>query len=116
MKKLIALFTALLLATALTGCGKSADKSSAPIQTDSSSENSSSQEQTTTAEKIVVDPFDKVAYYIPESEIDGAGKDRKKYYPNDLLIILDASESPFGSRMSFTYFVESADQVPTKMK
>lgn len=110
MKKVIALCTALLLTVAITGCGNSAEESSLSSPINSSSENSTSQEKETTVAKAVVDPFENVAYYIPEFEANGAGKQEEKIYPNDLSIILDASESPFGSNMTFTYFLESADE------
>ncbi len=108
MKKIIALCTSLLLAAALTGCGNSSTDNSSTSPTSSSSESSKDKSQET--EKVIVDPFDKVAYHIPEFEINGVGEQEEKIYPNDLAIILDASESPFGDNMTFTYSVESADQ------
>lgn len=101
MKKTIALCAALLLAVAFTGCGKSSEDKSSTAPTSNSSENSDTK-KSDKEEKIVVDPFDKVAFRVNEDENDiMAG-----YYPNRFNIIFNAAESPFGSHMSFTYSIE----------
>ncbi len=106
MKKAIALCSALLLAAAFTSCGKSSNDnfSSAPTDSANGSSESSDVEKSEGEEKIVVDPFDKVAYGISTKEEIGS------IYPEDFIIQMDASESPFGSHMTFTYFIESADE------
>lgn len=108
MKKIIALCSALLLAAAFTGCGNSQKDNSTAVSSDSNkgSSESSSVEQSDEEEKVVVDPFDKVAYGIPKEDDIG----RLNVYPDDFIIQMDASESPFGSHMTFTYFIESADE------
>lgn len=105
MKKIIAFCSALLLAAAFTGCGKSSNDNSSSAPTSNLSE-SSNAEKPNTEEKIVVDPFDKVAYGIPKDDEWGG----RKIYPEDLTIEMNASESPFGDHMTFTYFIESADE------
>ena len=108
MKKIIAFCSAFLLAAAFTSCGKSSNDnfSSAPTDSVNGSSESSSIEQSDEEEKIVVDPFDKVAYGIPKEDDWG----HRNIYPEEVTIEMDASESPFGSHMTFTYFIESADE------
>lgn len=103
MKKTLSLITALLLAAAFTGCGKSSNDKSSSAPTSNSSE-SSNAEKSDKKEKVVVDAFDKVAYGISTKDEIGS------IYPEDLIIQMDASESPFGEHMTFTYFIESADE------
>ena len=104
MKKAIALCSALLLAAAFTSCGKSSNDnfSSAPTDSANGSSESSGVEQSDEEEKIVVDPFDKVAFRVNEDENDVMAG----YYPNKFNVIFNAVESPFGSHMSFTYSIE----------
>lgn len=103
MKKVIAFCSALLLAAAFTGCGKSSSDNSSSANTSNSSESSNS-EKSNKEEKVVVDAFDKVAYGISTKDEIGS------IYPEDLIIQMDASKSPFGDHMTFTYFIESADE------
>lgn len=103
MKKTLSLITALLLAAAFTGCGKSSSDNSSSAPTSNSSENNNA-EKSDKEEKVVVDAFDKVAYGISTKDEIGS------IYPEDLIIQMDASESPFGEHMTFTYFIESADE------
>lgn len=102
-EKILTLCTVILLAAAFTGCGKSSEDKSSSTPTNIPTENSDA-EKTDEDEKIVVDPFDKVVYGLYWDEYT---YDRK--YPYDLTIKMDASESPFGSYMSFSYTVEKAD-------
>ncbi len=108
MKKIIAFCSAFLLAAAFTSCGKSSNDnfSSAPTDSVNGSSESSSIEQSDEEEKIVVDPFDKVAYGIPKEDDWG----HRNIYPEEVTIEMDASESSFGSHITFTYFIESADE------
>lgn len=94
MKKIIALCTALFLVTAVSGCGNSTEESSLSAPTSSSSENSTPDKQES-EEKIVIDPFDKVLYGIPETN----NWNNKNVYPENFLIEMNASESPLGSHM-----------------
>lgn len=105
MKKIIALCTALFLITAVSSCGNSTEESSLSAPISSSSENNTPDKQES-EEKIVIDPFDKVLYGIPETN----NWNNKNVYPENFLIEMNASESPLGSHMSFTYFIESADE------
>ncbi len=105
MKKVIAFCSALLLAAAFTGCGKSSSDNSSSAPTSNSSE-SSTAGKSDKEEKIVVDPFDKVAYGVPKEDYFG----NRNVYPEKFTIEMNASESPFGEHMTFTYFIESADE------
>ncbi len=105
MKKTLSLITALLLAAAFTGCGKSSNDKSSSAPTSNSSE-SSNAEKSDKKEKVVVDAFDKVAYGVPKEDYFG----NRNVYPEKFTIEMNASESPFGEHMTFTYFIESADE------
>lgn len=105
MKKIIAFCSALLLAVTFTGCGKSSSDNSSSAPTNNSSENSNS-EKSDKKEKVVVDAFDKVAYGVPKEDYFG----NRNVYPEKFTIEMNASESPFGEHMTFTYFIESADE------
>lgn len=109
MKKTLSLITTLLLAAAFTGCGKSSSDNSSSAPTSNSSESSNS-EKSDKEEKVVVDPFDKVAYGISTKEQVGSKNVYNNIYPENCIIQMDASESPFGDHMTFTYFIESADE------
>lgn len=104
MKKIIAFCSALLLAAAFTGCGKSSSDNSSSAPTNNSSENSNS-EKSDKEEKVVVDAFDKVAYGVLKEDDWG----HPNVYPQNFIIEMNASESPFGSIMPFSYSIEKAD-------
>lgn len=101
MKKTITFITAMLItATAFTGCNSSLDDSNTsdkPATSDSSEQDTGSPADN---EEKVIDVFENIDYSIVENT----------YYPNGLKINFDASNTPFGQEMKFTYFVESANR------
>lgn len=99
MKKTIAFITAMLIAAAFTGCNSSPDNSNTPNKPDSSNSSEQATEAPTKVEKEAIDPFENITYTISEESI----------YPNNFEITFDASETPFGQEMNFTFFVESAN-------
>ena len=97
MKKTITFITAMLIATAaFTGCNSSSNNS----KSNSSSRSKQATEAPVDNNEKVIDVFENIDYSIVENT----------YYPNGLKIIFDASNTPFGQEMKFTYFVESANR------
>lgn len=100
MKKTIIFITAMLIsAAAFTGCNSSLDDSNTSVKPDSSKSFKQDTEASANSEKIVVDPFENMAITFSDESV----------YPDYFDITFDASNTPFGQEMSFTFFVDSAD-------
>lgn len=101
MKKTITFITAMLIAaTALTGCSSSSKGDNTSNKPKGSNNSEQSTDAPTETEKEVIDPFENITYTISE----------ESNYPNDCEIIFDASETPLGKELSFTYNIESANE------
>ena len=101
MKKTITFITAMLItAAAFAGCNSSSNSNNTLDRPTAS--DSSEQATEVPADNIenVIDVFENIDYTIVENT----------YYPNGLKINFDASNTPFGQKMKFTYFVESANR------
>lgn len=107
MKKTFAIITAAVLSIALTGCGKknveetSQDKSNDKAVSASEIKNAESAEATTSAEPVVLDAFEKVAYYVSE--------DNAYYGSGTFKIELDLEDCPYSDYMHYNLEILSAD-------
>lgn len=100
MKKTITFITAMLIAVAaFASCNSSSNDSSTPDKLDSSNSSEHATEAHMDNEKIVVDPFENMDITFSDESV----------YPDYFDITFDASNTPFGQEMNFTFFVDSAD-------
>lgn len=101
MKKTITFITAMLIAAAaFTGCNSSSNGGNTSDKLAASDSFEQATEASADNIEKVIDVFENIDYSIVENT----------YYPNGLKINFDASNTPFGQKMKFTYFVESANR------